>query len=205
MKIVFTDYGIFDKDPNCTTCGEDGVLIMHKNHIDYENAVADFITYEGANILEIGFGMGLSADRIQANNPARHIIIEKYQEIYDKAVEWAKDKENVEVILGDGIDNLNDLTGKFDGIYHSADKETRGHLYNFRNSVKHLANENCKLVMLNWELNNDIFNKANYKEIQTSQAYKDTFKEINTYIIYTTLINNKWDKVNTDPLYTHLK
>ena len=29
-------------------CGEKGTLVMHADHVDYENAVADFITFEGA-------------------------------------------------------------------------------------------------------------------------------------------------------------
>jgi len=97
------------------------------------------------------------------------------------------------------------LTDNFDGIYHSADKESKENLFSFRNDVKDLCNENCKLVMLNWDTNRAIFNKANYKEIQTSQAYKDTFGELQTFIVYTTLINNEWDKVDTDPIYTNLK
>lgn len=203
MNYIFTDKGIYDLD--CNSCGENGVMIVNKDSIDYENAVADFITFQSANILEIGYGMGLSANQIQANNPSRHVIIEINEDVYNNAVEWAKDKDNVEVILGDYKDVISTLTGKFDGIYHAADREAIGHLFNFKNDVKHLANENCKLVMLNWDINKDIFNKANYKEIQTSQTFKDTFKEPQTFIIYTTLINNKWDKVDTDPIYTHLK
>ena len=178
---------------------------MHKDHIDYENAVADFITYKDAVILEIGYGMGLSASQIHANNPAKHVIIENYKEVYDNAVKWAEDKDNVEVIFGDYKEVIKTLNYKFDGIYHSADKEMRGYLFNFKNDIKDLCNENCKLVMLNWDINTDIFNKANYREIQTSQAYKDTFSEYQTFIIYTTLINGYWDKVNTAPIYTHLK
>ena len=203
MNYIFNENSIYDLD--CGTCGEKGVMVMHADHIDYENPVADFITFEGATILEIGYGMGLSAAQIQTNNPARHVIIEKHEQVYNNAVTWAEDKDNVEVILGDYKDVISTLTGKFDGIYHSADKEAKGNLFNFRNDIKSLCNENCKLVMLNWDMNKDIFNKANYKEIQTSQTYKDTFGELQTFIVYTTLINNEWDKVNTDPVYTNLK
>ena len=203
MNYIFNENSIYDLD--CSTCGEKGIMVMHADHIDYENAVADFITFEGANILEIGYGMGLSATQIQTNNPARHVIIEKHEQVYNNAVKWAEDKDNVEVILGDYKDVIGTLTGKFDGIYHSADKEAKGSLFNFRNDIKSLCNENCKLVMLNWDMNKDIFNKANYKEIQTSQTYKDTFGELQTFIVYTTLVNNEWDKVDQDPIYTHLK
>lgn len=203
MNYIFNENSIYDLD--CDTCGEKGVMVMHADHIDYENAVADFITFEGATILEIGYGMGLSAAQIHANNPAKHIIIEKHEEVYNNAVAWAEDKDNVEVILGDYKDIISTLTDKFDGVYHSADKEVKENLFNFRNDIKSLCNENCKLVMLNWDTNRAIFDKANYKEIQTSQTYKDTFGELQTFIVYTTLINNEWDKVDTDPIYTNLK
>jgi hypothetical protein len=203
MNYIFNENSIYDLD--CSTCGEKGVMVMHADHIDYENAVADFITFEGANILEIGYGMGLSATQIQANNPAKHIIIENHEKVYNNAVTWAEDKDNVEVIFGDYKEVISTLTDKFDGIYHSADKETKENLFTFKNNVKSLCNENCKLVMLNWDTNRAIFNKANYKEIQTSQTYKDTFGELQTFIVYTTLVNNEWDKVDTDPIYTNLK
>lgn len=203
MNYIFNENSIYDLD--CDVCGGNGILVMHVDHADYENAVADFITFEGATILEIGYGMGISANQIQANNPAKHVIIENHEQVYNNAVTWAQDKDNVEVIFGDYKEVITELIDKFDGIYHSADKEAKGNLFNFRNDIKSLCNENCKLVMLNWDMNKDIFNKANYKEIQTSQTFKDTFKEPQTFIIYTTLINNKWDKVDTDPIYTHLK
>lgn len=203
MNYIFNENSIYDLD--CGTCGEKGMLVMHADHIDYENAVADFITFDGATILEIGYGMGLSATQIQANNPAKHIIIENHEEVYNNAVTWAEDKDNVEVILGDYKDVISTLTDRFDGIYHSADKESKESLFSFKNDIKSLCNENCKLVMLNWDTNRAIFNKANYKEIETSQTYKDTFGELQTFIVYTTLVNNEWDKVDTDPIYTNLK
>ena len=134
MNYIFNENSIYDLD--CSTCGEKGVMVMHADHIDYENAVADFITFEGATILEIGYGMGLSAAQIQTNNPAKHVIIEKHEQVYNNAVKWAEDKDNVEVILGDYKDVISTLTDKFDGIYHSADKEAKGNLFNFRNDIK---------------------------------------------------------------------
>ena len=39
MKLKFTENGIWDED--CNKCGDDGFLIMHVDHTDYEHAVAD--------------------------------------------------------------------------------------------------------------------------------------------------------------------
>ena len=134
MNYIFNENSIYDLD--CNMCGEKGTLVMHADHVDYENAVADFITFEGATILEIGYGMGLSANQIQANNPTKHIIIEKHEQVYNNAVAWAQDKDNVDIILGDYKDVISTLTDKFDGVYHSADKETKGALFNFKNDMK---------------------------------------------------------------------
>jgi len=197
MKLKFTENGIWDED--CNKCGDDGFLIMHVDHTDYEYAVADFITKENYNILEIGYGMGISARRIQTLKPAKHIIIEKVKEIYDKGVEWAKDIDNVTLIHGDYKDEIGKLTYKFDGIYHSADKETVDKLLSFKDDIKSLAKENCKLVMLNWHINPTLINKANYKNVTTSNDFKSRWKEPETFMVYTTLIDNDWkaDDVNT--------
>ena len=202
MKLKFTENGIWDED--CNKCGDEGFIIMHVDHTDYEHAVADFITKENYNILEIGYGMGISARRIQTLKPAKHVIIEKVKEIYDKGVEWAKDIDNVTIIHGDYVDEISKLTDKFDGIYHSADKESLNRLLSFKDDIKSLAKENCKLVMLNWDNNTDIINKANYKEVITSSAYKSRWKEPATFMAYTTLINNEWNKDSTNPVYTRI-
>ena len=202
MKLKFTENGIWDED--CNKCGDEGFIIMHVDHTDYEHAVADFITKENYNILEIGYGMGISARRIQTLKPAKHVIIEKVKEIYDKGVEWAKDIDNVTIIHGDYVDEISKLTDKFDGIYHSADKESLNKLLSFKDDIKSLAKENCKLVMLNWDNNTDIINKANYKEVITSSAYKSRWKEPATFMAYTTLINNEWNKDSTNPVYTRI-
>ena len=202
MKLKFTENGIWDED--CNKCGDDGFLIMHVDHTDYEHAVADLITKENYNILEIGYGMGISAKRIQTLNPAKHIIIEKVKEIYDKGVEWAKDIDNVTIIHGDYVDEISKLTDKFDGIYHSADKYLENKLLSFKEDVKDLAKENCKLVMLNWHLNSSLINKANYKMITTSDTFKSRWKEPESFIVYTTLIDNEWKADDVNPKYTYI-
>ena len=200
MKLRFTENGIWDED--CNKCGDDGFIIMHVDHTDYEHAVADFITKENYNILEIGYGMGISARRIQTLKPAKHIIIEKVKEIYDKGVEWAKDIDNVTLIHGDCINEISKLTDKFDGIYHSADKDDVGRLLSFKDDIKSLAKENCKLVMLNWHINPTLINKANYKNVTTSNDFKSRWKEPETFMVYTTLIDNDWKADNINTKYT---
>ena len=106
--------------------GEDQEMtIMHEWETFLMRRHADFVCERGGHILEIGFGMGISAQLIQDHNPASHTIIELHPQIAEKAREWAADKENVEILEGDWIEILAGLTEgsiqvtpkKFDGVF----------------------------------------------------------------------------------------
>lgn len=96
--------------------------IMKDNHIvmhDWEDLMmkkhAEVVCQNGGDILEIGFGMGISADYIQSHDITSHTIIENDKKIYEKLLEWSKDKPNVKTIFGDWITSLPEQ--KFDGIF----------------------------------------------------------------------------------------
>lgn len=94
-------------------------MVMHKSEKSLMLKLAEITTKNGGDILELGFGMHLSADGIQSNpNVTSHTIIEKHNEIYKVALEWAKDKPNTKILLGDWIDILPDIDKKFDGVLH---------------------------------------------------------------------------------------
>ena len=89
---------------------------------DWEDPImkahAEITCRNGGHILEVGFGMGISANYIQEQDIESHTIIELNDEIYQKAVEWAKDKPNTKIVSGDwktvGLDK------KFDAIFFDA-------------------------------------------------------------------------------------
>jgi len=78
---------------------------------------AAYVTQNGGDILEIGFGMGISAGYIQSNKISTHTIVENHPDIIPRAKEWASDKPNVTIIEGSWYDNLNTLS-TYDGIFH---------------------------------------------------------------------------------------
>jgi predicted O-methyltransferase YrrM len=93
--------------------------VMHIGEKSLMCKLAEITTKNGGDILEIGFGMHLSADAIQSNsNVTSHTIIEVHPEIYENALEWSKNKPNTEILFGDWIDILPKLDKKFDGILH---------------------------------------------------------------------------------------
>ena len=62
------------------------------------SASAAYICQNGGDILEIGFGMGISAGYIQSHNINSHTIIENHPQIIPLAKAWAQDKPNVNII-----------------------------------------------------------------------------------------------------------
>ena len=80
-------------------------------------ASADYVCENGGDILEIGFGMGISAGHIQSNNINSHTIIENHPQIIEKAKAWAEDKPNVTIIEGDWY-SVKDSLSTYDGVFY---------------------------------------------------------------------------------------
>jgi hypothetical protein len=114
--------------------------IMHSGEKSLMNKLASIVTKNGGDILEIGFGMNLSADAIQSNpNVISHTIIEIHPEQYKKALEWSKSQKiKTTIILGDWIDILPISNMKFDGILHDTHMD-----FNIPNFLKYVE-KNCK-------------------------------------------------------------
>ena len=114
--------------------------VMHIGERSLMYKLAEIVTQNGGDILEIGFGMHLSADAIQSNpNVTSHTIIENHPEIYNTALEWVKDKPNTNIIFGNWIDILPLVNKKFDGILH--DTHLDPNILKFLDYVK----DNCKI------------------------------------------------------------
>ena len=75
---------------------------------------AEYICQSKGDILEIGFGMGICADYIQAQGINSHTIVEIHPKIIEKLEIWASGKSNVTIIEGD----WNSVAlGTYDGIF----------------------------------------------------------------------------------------
>ena len=62
---------------------------------------AEYVCESKGDILEIGFGMGICSDYIQAQGVTSHTIVEIHPQIIEKLNKWAEDKDNVTIIEGD--------------------------------------------------------------------------------------------------------
>ena len=68
------------------------------------------------DVLEIGFGLGYSASKIQEYDINSHTIVECSPTVWEKFYEWEKDKKNIILAKGRWQDILETL-GKFDCIF----------------------------------------------------------------------------------------
>ena len=75
---------------------------------------AEYICQSKGDILEIGFGMGICSNYIQAQEVNSHTIIEIHPQIIEKLKVWADGKDNVIIIEGDW--NSVELS-TYDGIF----------------------------------------------------------------------------------------
>ena len=75
---------------------------------------AEYICESKGDILEIGFGMGICSDYIQAQDVNSHTIVEIHPQIIEKLNKWAEDKDNIIIVEGDWSSVE---LGTYDGIF----------------------------------------------------------------------------------------
>jgi spermidine synthase len=115
-----------------------------------------------------------------------YTCIEINPQIYEKALEWAKDKPNVDILFGNWIDVIPTLNKKFDGIF--MDTHSDENYKEFEEYCKSIANENCVLSMFKYTP------KKNTSELN---HYSYAVSSKNIHIInWTYFINGNFIKKN---------
>tara|TARA_Y100000593_G_scaffold83824_1_gene158287 strand:- start:5747 stop:6367 length:621 start_codon:yes stop_codon:yes gene_type:complete len=111
---------------------------------------------EGRDILEVGFGMGMSSDAIQSYNPRSHTIIENHPQIISKVQKWAvqpkRRKKDITIISQDWYEALPDL-GTYDLMFW--DTYADRNFWDLHKYVDTLAKEGCVLSYWNSNPNKD--------------------------------------------------
>ena len=78
-----------------------GIEVMMSWEAPIMERIAEYICQSKGDILEIGFGMGICSDYIQAQGVNSHTIVEIHPQIIEKLKAWATGKGNVTIIEGD--------------------------------------------------------------------------------------------------------
>lgn len=110
------------------------------------SASAAYICQNGGDILEIGFGMGISAGYIQSHSINSHTICENHPQIIPLAKAWAQDKPNVTIITSSWYDVRKNI-GTFDGIFYDAFGDNNW--VEFSSSLVSLCNPNAVSTWFN--------------------------------------------------------
>ena len=107
----------FKSDRVCYTQQDTEFQVMMTWEDPIMKASADYVCEGGGDILEIGFGMGISAGYIQANSITSHTIVENHPQMIVKAKAWAADKPNVTIVEGDWYE-VKDSLATYDGVFY---------------------------------------------------------------------------------------
>ena len=113
---------------------KDKILDENKKEImmEWETPImeehAKIATENGGDILEIGFGMGICSNFIQQHNIKSHTIIEINDQVFERLLEWSKDKPNVIPIKGDWFDSIPNK--KYNGVMYDTWEDK-----NFKNFI----------------------------------------------------------------------
>ena len=97
--MAFKDTILTFEDDKIVT--EDDKEVMMSWEAPIMEKSAEYICESKGDILEIGFGMGICSDYIQAEGVNSHTIVEIHPQIIEKLKIWAEDKDNVIIVEGD--------------------------------------------------------------------------------------------------------
>ena len=118
--MAFKDDILTFEDDKITT--NDGREVMMSWETPIMEKSAEYICESKGDILEIGFGMGICSDYIQAQGVNSHTIVEVHPQIIERLKIWASDKNNVIIVEGNWNDvNLNTYDGIFIDTYGDED------------------------------------------------------------------------------------
>ena len=111
--MAFKDTTLTFEDDKILT--EDDREVMMSWEAPIMERSAEYICESKGDILEIGFGMGICSDYIQAQDVNSHTIVEIHPQIIEKLKIWTEDKDNVTIVEGDWY--TSDNLGTYDGIF----------------------------------------------------------------------------------------
>mgnify|MGYP006106598489 FL=1 len=131
QSLTFESDKIFYQDP----ITEDIKEVMMDWEDNIMSASAAYVCEGGGDILEIGFGMGISATYIQSHTINSHTIIENHPQIIPRAQAWAASKSNVTIVEGSWFD-IKDTLSTYDGSFSDTWGDNNAdHYYSFLPSI----------------------------------------------------------------------
>jgi hypothetical protein len=125
----------------------DNKTVMHRWEDPIMKRKSEWLCEQGGNILELGFGMGISANYIQSHNIKLHTICEINPYVLEKLYIWAENKPNVIVLEGDWFDRINDME-IYDGILFDTHND-KNITFFFTELIYKISRKNTRLTWWN--------------------------------------------------------
>jgi hypothetical protein len=151
----------FEEDKIYFTEGGLEFEVMMDWEYEIMKASADYACENGGDILEIGFGMGISAGYIQANSINSHTIVENHPQVIERLKVWIEDKPNVTIVEGDWYDMRGSLS-TYDGIFYDTFGEEQWE--KFGTELPSLVKSGAKVTW--WNNNSEKSNIHNISEVE---------------------------------------
>ena len=80
----------------------------------------------GGDLLEVGFGMSISATELQRLGVKSHTIIEPHPEVFERAISWKNNYPKASItLINDYWQNVDEKLPQFDGIFFDPFSPTR--------------------------------------------------------------------------------
>ena len=169
--LTFSDTKIVD---------DNGMEVMMSWEAPIMEKSAEYVCQSKGDILEIGFGMGICSDYIQAEGVNSHTIVEIHPQIIERLNTWAEGKSNVTVVEGDW--NSVNLNKTYDGIF--LDTYGDENWNNFKAFATSKAKPDAKITYWNSKAENNnehSFDTVSFEEVTVTPDDNSYFKSSNTY------------------------
>lgn len=121
--------------------------VMEKWEVPLMQKHIDLLNVKDKNVLEIGFGMGISANMIQQAGPKSHTIIESHPDVINYYNERYPHKDTTHLIM-DYWQNVIMNIGKFDCIFFDTHMDV---IEDFFKIVDSKLNVGGKFTYFHWE------------------------------------------------------
>ncbi len=186
IRQKWLDAPIFITRDKLRICGHP---IMESWEDNYMKLLAEIATKNGGAILEVGFGMGISAKYIQKRQITKHIIIEANKQVWKTIFDFQKQTNfSIEPILGFWEDTIKTIpSNSIDGIlfdtYPLRKKEIHCNHFKFFPEAYRILKPNGILTYYSDEVDNfspnhlHYLQQAGFKKIDKKICYVNPPKE----------------------------